>query len=68
MYPHQHIVSPQLRVDEWEIPLENVFRHKEIGEGFFGAVYQGIVKGPLSQPRALRNSISLTVAIKNPQR
>lgn len=52
------------KVDEWEIPPRNVVAEKELGEGYFGRVFQGTVKGPLPNSKALKNSICVTVAIK----
>ena len=37
--------SPVLRLDEWEIPRENIVLNRKIGEGAFGAVCGGEVIG-----------------------
>lgn len=55
------------RFDEWEIPASQVMIEKQLGEGCFGEVYQGIIKGPISNPKvqaSLKNVICPTVAIK----
>ncbi|CAK6951109.1 insulin-like growth factor 1a receptor [Scomber scombrus] len=31
--------------DEWEVPREKINMHKELGQGSFGMVYEGIAKG-----------------------
>ena len=56
-----------ITADEWEIPPEQVVIEGNIGEGAFGEVLKGVVKGPLSNPkvpRALKSSICIPVAIK----
>ena len=53
-----------IKTDEWEIPSGNVVAEKELGEGCFGLVFQGTIRGPLPQSRALKNTICVTVAIK----
>ena len=56
-----------ITADEWEIPPEQVIVEGNIGEGAFGEVLKGAVKGPLSNPkvpRALKSSICIPVAIK----
>ena len=53
--------------DEWEIPPSQVIVEDSIGEGAFGEVMKGTVKGPLSNlkvPRALKSAICIPVAIK----
>jgi hypothetical protein len=32
------------KVDEWEIPRENIIQKGELGQGSFGMVYEGIIK------------------------
>lgn len=56
-----------ITADEWEIPPEQVIVEESIGEGAFGEVLKGTLKGPLSNPkvpRALKTSICIPVAIK----
>ena len=53
--------------DEWEIPPAQVIVEETIGEGAFGEVVKGTVKGPLTNPkvpRALKTTICIPVAIK----
>jgi hypothetical protein len=55
------------KLDEWEIPAEHVIIEKRLGEGCFGEVYQGMVKGPISNPKvqaSFKNIICPVVAIK----
>ena len=57
--------SPKL--DEWEIPAAQVIIENRLGEGCFGEVYQGMVKGPINNPKiqaSLKNTICPVVAIK----
>ena len=56
-----------ITTDEWEIPPSQVLIESRIGEGAFGEVMKGTVKGPLSNPkvpRALKSAICIPVAIK----
>ena len=64
------LYSPQesfIMADEWEIPPAQVIVEETIGEGAFGEVVKGTLKGPLSNPkipRALKTSICIPVAVK----
>ena len=64
------LYSPQdsfIMADEWEIPPTQVIVEQTIGEGAFGEVVKGTVRGPLNNskiPRALKTSICIPVAIK----
>lgn len=63
--PQQRLV--ELRTDEWELLPEQVFIEETLGEGAFGEVYKGVVKGPLSNPKVrhlVKTNICITVAIK----
>ena len=54
-------------LDDWEIPACDVIINYQVGEGCFGEVYKGMIKGPISNPKipaSLKNVIYLTVAIK----
>ncbi len=51
-------------VDEWEIPVESVIVESKFGEGCFGEVHRGIVRGPLPSTRAMKTNICISVAIK----
>ena len=56
-----------ITADEWEIPPDQVLVEGSVGEGAFGEVLKGTVKGPLCNPkvpRALKSSICIPVAIK----
>ena len=50
--------------DEWELPPQNVVLEEKLGEGCFGKVLKGFVKGPIASSRVMKNSIYETVAIK----
>ena len=50
--------------DEWEIPPIAIAVEKQLGEGCFGLVYKGFVRGPIPGSRTMKNSIHITVAIK----
>lgn len=52
------------REDEWEIPSDSLVREAQLGEGCFGEVYKGFVRGPIETSRTLKNAIHTTVAIK----
>ncbi len=55
--------------DEWEIaPSEITVEHEgKLGEGAFGEVYRGFLKGPLTNGKVkpeFRNALHLSIAIK----
>ena len=50
--------------DEWEIPPVVIVTEKQLGEGCFGQVYKGFVRGPIPGSRMMKNSIHTTVAVK----
>jgi len=50
--------------DEWELPPDNVVLEEELGEGCFGQVLKGFVRGPIASSRVMKNSVYETVAIK----
>ena len=54
----------KLKTDDWEIPSDNVIIEEELGEGCFGMVYKGVVKGPIPNSRTMTTSICKLVAIK----
>ena len=65
------VLTPQkdilITTDEWEISPGQVIVEDSIGEGAFGEVLKGTVKGPLTNPKipsALKNAICIPVAIK----
>ena len=50
--------------DEWEIPQSSIVAEEPLGEGCFGEVRKGVVKGPLPVSRMMKKSICVTVAVK----
>ena len=53
--------------DDWEIPACDVIINDQVGEGCFGEVYKGMIKGTINNskvPASLKNIICPTVAIK----
>ena len=53
--------------DEWELSPSDVTVDKLLGEGAFGEVYSGYLKGPLANNKVkpeFRNALHLPVAIK----
>ena len=62
---HQFDDAPML--DKWEIPACDVIINNKLGEGCFGSVYRGVIKGPINNPKipaSLKNILCPTVAIK----
>ena len=54
-------------MDEWEISTDDVIVDELLGEGAFGEVYKGVIRGPLENPKisaVLRQAIGVPVAIK----
>ncbi len=54
-------------LDEWEVPATELVVDHKLGEGEFGEVYKGAIRGPLRNPKIsslLRQSIGVPVAIK----
>jgi hypothetical protein len=60
MTPHRD----QHPVDKWEIPGSKIILEEMLGEGCFGEVHRGIVKGPLPNTHMMKSAIYKTVAIK----
>lgn len=65
------VLTPQtemfITTDEWEVVPSQVIVEENIGEGAFGEVLKGTIKGPLNNPKvpsALKNAICIPVAIK----
>ena len=54
-------------LDEWEVPATEVIVDRKLGEGVFGEVYKGVIRGPLQNSKInplLKKSIGIPVAIK----
>ncbi len=54
-------------LDDWEVPAGKVIIENRLGEGCFGEVYQGMIKGHITNPKiqtSLKNTICPVVAIK----
>ena len=54
----------RLPVDKWEIPASSIILEERLGEGCFGEVHRGVVKGPLPSTHMMKSAICKTVAIK----
>ena len=54
------------KADDWELPSTNILLTEEepLGEGCFGMVHRGVVKGPILHSRMMKNTICMNVAIK----
>ena len=44
-------VVDSLQLDEWEVPASYIIIDKKLGEGAFGEVYRGIVRGDSDNSR-----------------
>ena len=54
-------------LDEWEVSANEVIVEQQLGEGAFGEVFKGAMKGPIRNPKissGLKHTIGLPVAIK----
>lgn len=58
------LTDPSNELDEWEIPVGSVIVDSKFGEGCFGEVHRGVVRGPLPTTRTMKSNICVTVAIK----
>ena len=59
-----NLVHSRLLEDGWEIPSDHIILEEEIGEGCFGMVHKGIVKGPLPGCVTMKTDYCRKVAIK----
>ena len=50
--------------DGWEIPSNSIVLEEELGEGCFGKVHKGVVRGPILHSRTMKSSICRVVAVK----
>ena len=50
--------------DGWEIPSGSIILEEQLGEGCFGEVHRGVVKGPLPNTHMMKCIICKTVAVK----
>ena len=48
----------------WEIPLEYIVREQQLGEGSFGKVAKGFIRGPIPGTYTMKNRIHASVAMK----
>lgn len=48
----------------WEIPLEYIVREEQLGEGAFGTVAKGFIRGPIPGTYTMQNRIHASVAMK----
>ena len=65
--PYTVGLNPSLVTDKWEVPSSQVIVEECLGEGAFGEVYKGIIRGAIHNPkvrRALKNNMCTPVAIK----
>ena len=50
--------------DEWEIPIRRIVREEFLGEGTFGQVAKGFIRGPIPGNITMNNRLHATVALK----
>uniref|UniRef100_A0A672JI13 Tyrosine-protein kinase receptor n=1 Tax=Salarias fasciatus TaxID=181472 RepID=A0A672JI13_SALFA len=54
----EYISAAEMYVpDEWEVPREKITMHKELGQGSFGMVYEGLAKGVVKDEPETRVAI-----------
>ena len=58
------LTYPTPEMDEWEIPVGAVIVESKFGEGCFGEVHRGVVRGPIQSTRSMKTNICVAVAIK----
>ena len=59
LVPHRNLL-----LDGWEIPAGSIILEEQLGEGCFGEVHRGVVKGPLPNTYMMKTTICKTVAVK----
>ena len=54
------------KADDWELPSPSILLMDEqpLGEGCFGTVHRGVVKGPIIHSRTMKNTICMNIAVK----
>ena len=67
--PAKHHPPPPVGVpvDDWEVSPSDIVVDESLGEGAFGEVYKGFLKGPLTCNKvkpSYRNAVHVGVAIK----
>jgi hypothetical protein len=58
------LTQASIELDDWEIPVGSVILDTKFGEGCFGEVHRGVVRGPIPSTRTMKSNICVTVAIK----
>ena len=49
--------------DVWEVNSDDVTISEELGQGAFGKVYKGTMKGPLSKKKSLKSTTAVAVKV-----
>ena len=62
-----HLPTAALTLDDWEVAPSDIVVDDSLGEGAFGEVYKGFLKGPITCSKVkpqYRNAVHVGVAIK----